>query len=69
LIDAYMSEGDCPLNPGMTMRDSTTVQLIAFAAFIAGTVIIVTILLAFIAGQCALGTPTLPAIFPCFTGS
>jgi hypothetical protein len=51
------------------MRDSTTVQLIAFAAFIAGTVIIVTTLLAFIAGQCALGTPTLPAIFPCFTGS
>jgi hypothetical protein len=53
----------------MTMRDSTAVQLIAFAAFIAVSIIVILVSLTFIADQCALGTPLLPAIFPCFPGS
>jgi hypothetical protein len=53
----------------MTMRDSTAVQLIAFAAFIAVTLIVIMTSLTFIADQCALGTPLLPAILPCFAGS
>jgi hypothetical protein len=53
----------------MTMRDSTAAQLIAFAAFIAVSIIVILVSLTFIADQCALGTPLLPAIFPCFPGS
>ena len=50
------------------MRDSTTVQLIAVAAFIAVTIIVILVSLTFIADECVLGTPVLPAIFPCFPG-
>jgi len=52
----------------MTMRGSTTAQLIAFAAFIAATLIVILVSLTFIADECVLGTPVLPAIFPCFPG-
>jgi hypothetical protein len=54
--------------PIMTMRVCTAIQLVAFAAFIAVTLIVILTALTFIADQCAFGTPLLPAIFPCFTG-
>lgn len=54
--------------PTMTMRTCTAVQLVAFSAFIAVTIIVILTSLTFIADQCASGTPVLPAIFPCFKG-
>ena len=52
----------------MNQRLEMAVQLIAFAAFIAATLIIVATSLTLISNQCAGGTPFLPAIFPCFAG-
>jgi hypothetical protein len=60
--------GNFPLIPSMTMRDGTAVQLLAFAAFIAVTIVVILTSLTFIADQCASGTPLLPTIFPCFKG-
>jgi hypothetical protein len=44
----------------------TSVQLIAFAAFIAATVTIVATSLTSIATECLDGMPVLPTIFVCF---
>jgi len=50
----------------MKERLETAVQLIAIAAFVAATIIIVMTSLTTISAQCTRGTPFLPAIFPCF---
>jgi hypothetical protein len=60
--------GNSLLTCNMTLRGSTAVQLTAFAAFIAVTIVVILTSLTFIADQCASGTPLLPAIFPCFAG-
>jgi hypothetical protein len=61
---------DYPIEPmelaNMNEPPTSAVQLIAFAAFIAAVVIIVSVSLTFISGQCTRGTPFLPTIFPCF---
>jgi hypothetical protein len=52
----------------MNQRFEMSVQLIAFAAFIAAVLIIVASSLTLISNQCIGGTPLLPTIFPCFAG-
>jgi hypothetical protein len=50
----------------MNRRLETAKQLIAFAAFLAATVIVVSTSLTSISAECMRGTPFLPTIFPCF---